>query len=186
MHRLFAALSIPDHIAEILLPLQTGLPQARWRPRENFHITLKFYGEVDHATAGKLHEALSDIKFEPFAVALRGSGWFGGKKPQSVWAGIAPNEHLTELHKACSKAARTAGLSIQSQNFAPHITMAYCRTTTLKSVLDWVTPNSTLFTPPFSVNDFHLYSSHLSKGSSVYSIESQYKLQGRSNFRHST
>ena len=175
MHRLFAALSIPDHIAEILLPLQTGLPQARWRPRENFHITLKFYGEVDHATAGKLHEALSDIKFEPFTVALKGSGWFGGKKPHSVWVGIAPNEQLTELHKACSKAARTAGLSIESQKFTPHITMAYCRTTPLEKVLDWVTPNSTLFSHPFEVKEFSLYSSKLGGKQSLYEIETTYK-----------
>ena len=44
--RLFAALSIPDHVAERLLPLMKGIGGANWRPRENLHLTLRFFGEL--------------------------------------------------------------------------------------------------------------------------------------------
>ena len=174
MLRLFAGLSIPDHIAESLLPFQTNLPNARWRPRENFHITLKFFGAVDHETANKLHEALSKIKFEPFELTLKGSGWFGGKNPQSVWVGVIPSETLGKLNLACSKAARIAGLSLEQQRYTPHITMAYCRTTPPEPVVNWVTSLANLESVPFSVDCFHLYSSRTGKGPSVYSVERSY------------
>lgn len=175
MLRLFAGLSIPDHIAERLLPLQTNLPKARWRPRENFHITLKFFGEVDHETTNKLHEALSKIKFEPFEITLKDSGWFGGNKPQSVWVGVSPCESLKQLHLACSKAARIAGLSIEQQRYTPHITMAYCRTTPPEPVVNWVTSLINLESVPFLVDCFHLYSSRTGKGPSVYRVERSYR-----------
>ena len=171
MLRLFTGLSIPDHIAEKLLPLQTNLVGARWRPRENFHITLKFYGEVDHGTASKLHEALSQIRIEPFEISLKGSGWFGGKKPQSVWVGVETSESLNQLHLECTKAARVAGLSLEQQRYTPHVTMAYCRTTPLVYVLKWVEPFSNFFSVRFLVNDFHLYSSQLGEKQSRYQIE---------------
>ena len=171
MQRLFAGLSIPDHIAQKLLLLQTNLPKARWRPRENFHITLKFYGEVEHDTAVRLHEALSAIRFEEFEVSLKGAGWFGGKKPQSVWVGVAPSEPLNKLHLASSKAARIAGLSLEQQRYTPHVTLAYCRTTPIEPVASWVTPLTDLVTEPFAMESFHLYSSRIGKGPSIYSIE---------------
>ena len=174
MLRLFAGLSIPDHIAEKLLPLQTNLPSARWRPRENFHITLKFFGEVDHETANKLHEALSKIKFEPFEITLKGSGWFGGKKPQSVWVGVSPCESLKQLHLASVRAAKIAGLSIEQQRYMPHITIAYCRTTPSEPVVNWVSQHSLFESNPIVIDEFHLFSSHLKKGHSIYRIVSSY------------
>lgn len=175
MLRLFAGLSIPDHIAQQLLLLQTNLPKARWRPRENFHITLKFYGEVEHDTAVRLHEALSAIRFEQFQVSLKGAGWFGGKKPQSVWVGVAPSEPLNTLHLACSKAARIAGLSLEQQRYTPHVTLAYCRTTPIDPVVKWITPLTDFVSEPFPLECFNLYSSRIGKGPSVYSVESRYR-----------
>lgn len=175
MLRLFAGLSVPHDIAEKLLPLQTNLPGARWRPRENFHITLKFYGEVDHDTTSKLQEALSAIRFEPFEISLKGSGWFGGKKPQSVWVGVAPCDPLTRLHQACSKAARIAGLSLEQQRYTPHITMAYCRTSPFDPVINWGNEQTSFESQPFLVEQFHLFSSRLGKGASKYRLESSYR-----------
>lgn len=174
MLRLFTGLSIPDHIIEKLLPLQTNLVGARWRPRENFHITLKFYGEVDHGTASKLHDALSEIRFEPFEISLKGSGWFGGKKPQSVWVGVKTSKSLDRLHLECAKAARIAGLLMEQQRYTPHITLAYCRTTPLEPVMSWVSQKTNIKSQPFTIEQFQMYSSHLNDGPSRYSVEAKY------------
>ncbi|MBK8544651.1 MAG: hypothetical protein IPL62_14550 [Caulobacteraceae bacterium] len=56
--RLFAALSIPDHIAERLLPLMKGVGGAKWRPRENLHLTLRFFGELTEPVAEYLDSEL--------------------------------------------------------------------------------------------------------------------------------
>ncbi len=174
MLRLFTGLSIPDHIAETLLPLQTNLVGARWRPRENFHITLKFYGEVNQGTASKLQDALSEIRFEPFEISLKGSGWFGGKKPQSVWVGVETSEPLDQLHLECTKAARVAGLSLGQQRYTPHITLAYCRTSPTEQVVGWVTPLADFDSAQFYIEEFYLYSSTLGSKPSTYQIQASY------------
>ncbi|HSS87234.1 MAG TPA: 2'-5' RNA ligase family protein [Reyranella sp.] len=40
MPRLFVALPVPEEIADDLLALQSGVPDARWIAPENFHVTL--------------------------------------------------------------------------------------------------------------------------------------------------
>ena len=61
MPRLFIALPVPDEIADELVALQAGVPDARWVPAENFHVTLCFAGEVHGAVMRDLEEELSDI-----------------------------------------------------------------------------------------------------------------------------
>ena len=62
MLRLFAALPIRSDIAEHLTPLQKGVAGASWRPQVNFHITLRFFGDVDRNLAYDLDAALADIR----------------------------------------------------------------------------------------------------------------------------
>src|SRR5262249_7785653 len=59
--RLFAALEIPDDVAERLLALMKGVSGASWRPRENLHLTLRFFGEVQEPVADEIDAALGEI-----------------------------------------------------------------------------------------------------------------------------
>ena len=47
MIRLFTALSMPDDVADVLERRQSGLPGAKWRSRDQLHLTLAFYGEIE-------------------------------------------------------------------------------------------------------------------------------------------
>ena len=49
MPRLFTALEIPPEIGQSLAMLRGGLPGARWVEPENYHLTLRFIGDVDGA-----------------------------------------------------------------------------------------------------------------------------------------
>ena len=51
MPRLFTGIEIPEDVAFRLSLKRGGLPGARWIDPENYHITLRFIGDVDHATA---------------------------------------------------------------------------------------------------------------------------------------
>ena len=137
---------------------------------------MKFYGYIEHKTVTALGEALSMIEFEPLGVELKSFFWGGGKTPQSVWIGVTPNENLTRIHLTRDNAAPRVGLSNGSQNYTPHITMAYCRTTPLEPVLDRVTSNSTMISTLFAVDQFNLYSSHLRDGPNLYTIETRYQI----------
>ena len=47
MPRLFTGLEIPREVAQSLSLLRGGLPGARWIDPENYHITLRFIGDID-------------------------------------------------------------------------------------------------------------------------------------------
>ena len=51
MPRLFTALEIPASIGDSLAFLRGGLPGARWISPENYHITLRFIGDIDDSLA---------------------------------------------------------------------------------------------------------------------------------------
>ena len=51
MIRLFTGLEIPTDLADSLALLRGGLPGARWIDRENYHLTLRFIGDIDDALA---------------------------------------------------------------------------------------------------------------------------------------
>ena len=59
MPRLFTALEVPPHVAESLARMRGGVSGARWIDVENYHITLRFIGDVDdrfaHDAANAYH-----------------------------------------------------------------------------------------------------------------------------------
>ena len=112
MPRLFSAIEIPSSIAERLTLLRAGLSGARWIDPENYHLTLRFIGDVDRHTARDFTYGLGrDRGRRPFELRLNGLGSFGGGKPRAIFAGIAPSEGLEALRRANERAAREAGPS---------------------------------------------------------------------------
>lgn len=177
MHRLFAALPVPDMIAERLLPLRTDLHGARWRRREHFHITLQFYGKVSEEVANEIADALALISSPPLALELNGVGWFGRKEPRALYARIKENDALSGLAAACRKIARQYKLELSQDPFTPHITLAYCKETPLEDAMRWSEDYQILRSEPFEVDTFHLYESFTGhKKQSQYVPQADYRL----------
>ena len=86
MPRLFTGLEIPQDIGQSLSSLRGGLPGARWIDPENYHVTLRFIGDIDDAIANEIALSLFRVKRRPFEVSLQGLSSFGGKKPRAVVA----------------------------------------------------------------------------------------------------
>ncbi len=164
MHRLFAALPVPDTLAERLLPLSTDLHGARWRRREHYHVTLCFYGKVDGEIAHELADALGKIAAPPIELEVSGVGWFGRREPRALYARIAENEALSKLGKDCRKLARTFSLKLDQDPFIPHITLAYCKQSPLEDVRTWSEDFQILKSEPILVDQFHLYESFTGQG----------------------
>src|SRR3954453_11354298 len=100
MPRLFIALPVPEEIADALTALQSGVPDARWVPSENFHVTLCFAGEVHGAVIRDLEEELSDIAGPRFPVAVSGVEQFSsGKQPRALVALVEKSDRLDWLHQ---------------------------------------------------------------------------------------
>lgn len=177
MIRLFAAIAIPADIGEGLTRRQQGLPGARWRPTEAFHITLRFFGEIAESAADDLDAELAVVSGEPLTLALEGVGAFDdGGEPRAVWAGVAENDALRRLAARCETGARRAGLPADRRAWRPHVTLAYLRRADPARVAAWVQGHNLLRSPPFDVWSFGLYSSHLGGEGAVYRLERSYPL----------
>lgn len=176
MLRLFAAIPAPDDVAEVLVRLQRGVPGARWRPRENFHITLRFFGEIDVHAAEDLDAELAAIVADPFEAALKGAGHFGADDPHSLWMGVGANPALEALARRCELAARRAGLTPDRRTFAPHLTMACLGRTSLDRVMAFERQHALFASDPWRVTWFGLYSSWTGKHASQYQLERTYRL----------
>ena len=104
--------------------LRAGLTGARWIDPENYHLTLRFIGDVDGATARDFESALGEIVAAPFELEVTGLGSFGGGKPRAIFAGIGRSQGLDALQRANERAAREAGLPPEGRNYKPHVTLA--------------------------------------------------------------
>jgi len=177
MIRLFAALRIPEDIALALARRQTGVENARWRPLDTLHVTLRFFGDIREDIARDLDAELTTVRGRPFEIELSGAGAFGeGPDLHALWAGVAESEPLRRLAKACETAARRAGLKAEPRHYRPHLTLAYLRHPDPAEVAAWIQANNLLKSPPIRVENFGLYSSFLGSEQAHYRLEAEYPL----------
>jgi 2'-5' RNA ligase len=177
MIRLFAAVAVPEDIAQGLARRQKGLLGARWRPIESLHLTLRFFGEISENKADDLDAELASIAGEPFELTLGGVGVFeDGAAPRAVWAGAEASSALRALAKRCESAARRAGLAPEARAFRAHVTLAYLSGAEPAHVAAWIQEHNLLKSPPFSVRAFGLYSSRRSAAGAAYQLERRYPL----------
>lgn len=176
MPRLFAGLAMPDPVVEALSALQSGVEGARWRPLENFHLTLAFIGETDRHGFADAVDALSQIEAPAFDLKISGIGSFGERPPRALWAGAAPNPGLAHLQSKVETALRRKGFDLEKRKFVPHVTLAYLKGARREDVERYAMEHSLFATDPFPVDAFHLYSSQLGAAASHYEIEASYSL----------
>jgi 2'-5' RNA ligase len=177
MPRLFSAIEIPGAIAQRLTLVRAGLNGSRWIDPANYHLTLRFIGDVDGVTAREFTHSLGDILAAPFELRLEGLGSFGGHKPRQIFAGIAQSEVLETLQRAHERAARAAGLPPEPRNFKPHVTMARLKGASSEAVAAYLERQGGFSSEPFEVNRFVLFSSRASVGGGPYVVEAAYPLE---------
>ena len=111
MPRLFTGLEIPPDIGQELSSYRGGLPGARWVDPANYHITLRFIGDIDEGLARDIVQALGDRRpREPIEVTLDGLAAFGGSKPRSVHARAKATPALADLHAEQERLVERVGL----------------------------------------------------------------------------
>ena len=119
-----------DHLESALAPLRGTLGDLRWQPRERWHLTLAFLGEVDEARLPAVRHTLGDVaaRHDPVdAVALAGAGAFG----RIVWVGLEPHQSaLDPQARDLARALREKGFPIERRLWTPHLTVARARSAT--------------------------------------------------------
>jgi RNA 2',3'-cyclic 3'-phosphodiesterase len=176
MPRLFTGLEIPEDIGDSLSCLRGGLPGARWIDPENYHVTLRFIGDIDGMAANEIASILPSIKRAPFEVKLQGLSSFGGKKPRAVVASVAPCRPLMELQAELERMMQRVGLDPEGRKFTPHVTLARLRDASNRDVADYLSVRGYFPSRTFMVDRFVLFSSRASVGGGPYIVEDEYAL----------
>jgi 2'-5' RNA ligase len=176
MPRLFTAVEIPPEISEGLSTLRGGLPGARWIDPENYHLTLRFIGDVDDDTAHDVIVMLGQVRRRAFELRLSGLGQFGGKKPRAVFAAASASAPLSELQAEHERIFNRMGLAHDQRKFTPHVTLARLRESYAQEVADYLAVKGGYQSARFLVSRFVLFSSRASTGGGPYVTEAAYPL----------
>jgi 2'-5' RNA ligase len=175
--RLFTGIEVPAEIGFRLSLKRGGLQGARWIDPENYHITLRFIGDVDHQTAGEVTDALDRLAdSEAFPVRLNQLGSFGGDKPRALFAAAEMNVAMQRLQAAQERILQMLGLSPDGRKFSPHVTLARLRGTSAEELARFMAFAGRFEPLEFPVRRFVLFSSKDSVGGGPYLVEQSYPL----------
>ncbi len=175
MPRLFTALEIPSDVGETLALLRGGLPGARWVAPENYHLTLRFIGDIDDGLAREIAYMLGKIKRPGFDLRIEGLDSFGGNKPRAVVAAVPAVRTLFDLQADHERLMQRVGLAPE-RKYRPHVTLARLRETSSRQVADFLSTRQPFRSTSFQVSRFVLYSSRASIGGGPYVVEAAYPL----------
>ena len=173
MLRLFVGIDLPPALKLRLSMLCGGVPEARWVDPGNFHVTLRFIGEVDEGVASDIDAALLRLSAPRFQLALAGVGQFGTRM---LWAGVEKSPPLLQLQSKVEGALQRAGLPPETRRFTPHVSLARLRQPLGPKVQAFLAANALFRAEPFEVTQFSLVASYLTKSGAIYEDQAEYPL----------
>ncbi len=179
--RLFVGVPLPDDVRTKLWAFWEahGIKTASVRPvsAENYHITLKFIGEVPESKAKRIETALEQATLKnEFTVHISGIGGFPrNDSAKVVWAGVQEGfQELTVLSEYIDRLLVDEGIPRETKPFHPHVTLARIK----RGVADVTTlsrmqPNF----GTFAFRKFRLYKSTLTPEGPIYKALRDYEVR---------
>ena len=132
--RLFIALSVPSDVKDRIERAQRELAKvlpakaARWTRREQFHLTLRFLGNVAVSQVDDLARAAKAAcqPFGPLKLTAAEVGFFpNSRSPHVLWVGVKDSDgKLPALWTALQTATQPFTNEAAEKNFTGHITLA--------------------------------------------------------------
>jgi RNA 2',3'-cyclic 3'-phosphodiesterase len=175
--RLFTGIEVPARVGFALSMKRGGLHGARWIDPENYHITLRFIGDVDHDVADEVTDGLDRLaNSEAFHLKLNHLGAFGGDKPRALYAGVENNDTLQRLQAAQERVLQRLGLEPDGRKFVPHVSLARLRGASAEDLARFLAMAGRFDPLAFPVERFVLFSSRDSVGGGPYLVEQAYPL----------
>jgi len=184
MKRLFAAIKI--HPTEAFTSRYWSLrrllkdEKIKWADPENFHITLKFFGETpEHHIPGisvALRQAVKGVS--RFQINLTDTGIFGSSyRPRVIWVGVDAPPALPELYDNIVGELANIGIEGDRQNFVAHLTWGRIKLIeNKKHFQQLIDSNRTGYIQKEEVKNIHLFESILTPTGAEYNILETYSL----------
>ncbi|HWW01285.1 MAG TPA: RNA 2',3'-cyclic phosphodiesterase [Candidatus Acidoferrum sp.] len=131
--RLFIAVAIPEEVKAAIETAQNELRRTlpggvvRWTRREQFHLTLRFLGDVAVAQLAALEGAARQVcaRFAPLEMRGEDVGFFPERGlPRVIWVGIKDQAgRLPELQHALQEATLAFSSEAPERRFTGHVTL---------------------------------------------------------------
>ena len=171
--RLFISVNPPQDVLEECKRVQALPFPAQTSKPKTFHISLKFLGETQPATAEKVQQALEQIHVTPFEAMLDKLGVFPSPmQPRVLWLGLQPHEKFKQLQKAIDTALKP--WFQPDKRFHPHITLARIKTLTSKQAFQKFLTKTTVKPLKFEIGSFALMESKLSPKGAQHTKKAEY------------
>ena len=167
--RAFIAIDMPTAVAEELEKVQKQLSQisglkAKFVEKENFHLTLKFLGEISDVKVNQLKEKLKAVKLKPFKATLGKLGVFPSQQfIRVIWVSLVPEEKFKELSTQISSL-----LGSKDERFEAHVTLARVKMVEDKAELQNKLQEVKFEKKGFEVQNFKLKQSTLTLKGPLY------------------
>lgn len=184
--RLFLAISIPETVRTELRRLQLELqpllpPQAvHWAKPEQFHLTLKFLGNVAAADTAALSEAVCAIctRTSPLHLRAEGMGFFPNESsPRVFWVEIkSVDGRLREFQRRLEGAVERFAEKQEPKKFTAHVTLARFEKLGRHELEKWTArlPKSQTF-GEWTASEIGLVQSTLSPSGATHAILSTFR-----------
>lgn len=152
--RLFTALDVsPDLRAQLAALPRKGL-DAKWTHADDYHITLRFLGDIDPSHLPGIQEALARVRRAPFTVEAGGLAAFDNKKQAILHVKIPSTRKLETLCADVSDALAPLGFDFGARPFVPHVTLARVRG--MRGVSDYIARHGRTVAARWEATVFHL------------------------------
>lgn len=176
--RLFLAVPLPEPIRLQLAALMTPLPDVRWTPVGQLHLTLRFLGDVDTAQIAPLQSGLATVRVQPFVLPVEGIGAFPPRSaPHVLWVGVGSGHpRLHQLRQRVDDTLLAAGLTADLRTFHPHVTLARCTDRAAGAARQWLHRHRAFAGPDFAVDRFELFASDLQPTGAIYRLLATFPL----------
>ena len=180
--RLFVAVEIPeqarDAVEEAFAPWRGKFPTARWAPRENWHVTLKFLGRTWPRLTDWVPQQVeaSSRGVEPFQTRVTGVGGFpSAGNARVLWAGLDDESgHMARL-AVHIEGGLLEEFPAETRAFHPHLTVARSDPP-VKLPPEFA--ETALLTEEWEVDHVVLFRSHLRRPAPVYEPLARFPLGG--------
>jgi 2'-5' RNA ligase len=182
--RAFVALEIPEAVKNDLAvrrqQLRSDLPKARWTRPEGWHLTLKFFGEVDRRTLGDFAGEVAPrlAATGEITVQFGSSGFFPSPaRPRVAWIGGSA-VGAAAVVTAVEAVAVGHGFDRETRPWALHLTLARLKArwpiTAVDHFMAW---GDLLDLPAFTCREAVLFESDLQPGGAVYTALERFPLE---------
>lgn len=183
--RCFIAIDLPDNLKREMVHIQERLKlwpaRVKWIEEKNFHLTIKFLGDVPVNLISQIEEILNGISYQhkSWEVVLSEIGAFPNNRfPKVIWSGIKDSRQgLIKLWEDTEEGLEKLGFEKERRRFSPHLTLGRIKEDQPPGGFREIIEDIKLDNLLFPINKIKLMKSQLSRTGPEYSCINSFYLQ---------